>query len=254
MRKRLLAVFGGGAQMLTANGPWAPTPDFEIWPIGPGKGRSLVRLPFDDDNPDSVLAMGERILEAGVIYHNLYHPDSVAIAYGDNSPSLLAAGHPSENQVMSNLFQRDVISANLERFDPAEWNSQGKLSGTYHEAANLLRLVRRDSFSEMIILRREAHLRATVFTMIRLNEPEFADLKERVLIGNLIIREETVESILLRVHPQKFGLAIARIRDSKSYQRTLLREGNALMNFGKGATQIVQQPTLQPASVGIQGR
>jgi len=131
--------------------------------------------------------------------------------------------------------------------DPAEWKSERKLSGTYNEAANLLRLVRRDMFDEMVIVRREVHLRPIIFTMMRLNEPEFADLKDKVSAGELHIQERTVESILWNANSGEYHERINSIHRSRSYQRSLLREGNALMNFGEGITQIIQKSQEQTA-------
>jgi hypothetical protein len=228
--------------MDSPGGVWVPTPDFEIWPLGKGKGRSLVVQPFDDNNPESVIAMGDLTLRAAVICCLTYNPYSVAIAYGDSSPSLQVEGHPSENQVMSSLLAERVPRVYIEAFNSEEWGGDGKLSGTYNEAANLLRLVRRGGFDEIFIVRRQVHLRAIVFTTIRLNEPEFADLKEKVLAGTLRIQETTVEQLLLNSGNMRYEERIEKILNSHSYQRSLLREGNALMNFGKGTTQIVQKP------------
>lgn len=251
MSKTLLAIFGGGCQMVAPGGKWAPTPDLEIWPLGENGGRSLVMQPIDDENPDSVVAMGELILQAGVVEYRKIRPAAVAISYGDNSPSLALPGQPSENEVMSNLFQQAIPSAKIERFCPDEWHSKGELSGTYHEAANFLRLVRRDAFDELFIVRREVHLRASAFTLIRLNEPEFADLKERVLAGNVSIHEETVESILWNASGGMLQYRLRTIHHSRSFQRSLLREGNALMNFGKGVTQVVQRPNIEQLSTAV---
>lgn len=239
MGKRLLAVFGAGCQMLTINGPWAPSGDFERWPLGKNGGRSIVReASVDDEDPNAVIGLGELTLEAALIHYPRVRPDAVAIAYGDSSPSLQLAGHPSESEVMSSLFQQRLPGVKLEVWDPIAWNSNGKLSGTYNEAANLLRLMKRDGFDEMCLLHREAHLRAATLTMMRLQEPEFADLAAKIRT----IQMATVEEVVLR-DVKKYGSRIKNIRESKAYRRFLLREGSWWYNFTtKGVSQIVQKP------------
>jgi len=241
MAKRLLAVFGAGCDM--KDGIWIPGGDFEIWPLGPNGGRSIVRQDSVDDNdPNAVIGMGELTLEAAVAIYPHVNPDSVAIAYGDSSPSLKLDGHPSENEVMSEYFEERHPKARLEIFDPVEWKSGGSASGTYHEVANLLRLMQRDAIDEVFIVHRKVHLRAMELTTLRLQEPEFQDLAKRIRI-----QSGSVESILTKSDPDKFWKRIWNIEDSKAYTRSLLREGNWLYNFiKKGSTQVVQKPVEQP--------
>jgi len=245
MSKKLLAAFGGGCQM--QNGAWVPTPAFEIWPLGKDKGRSLTVQPEDDDDPNSVIAMGRQILEATILLDHVHNFTKVAIAYGDSSPSLKLAGHPSENQVMSDLFDQDTATEKTEIFNPNDWGGGNEFSGTYNEARNLLRLVQRDGFDEVHVLCRGAHLRAMVCIMVHLNEDEFADLKDKILSGELRIVPHTVEDVL-SVRPSNLEI-LQKIRNSKSYQRFLLREGNWIMNWQrKGGTQLIQAPQTATAS------
>jgi hypothetical protein len=231
MARKLLAIFGGGIHMV--NGVLGPTSDFEIWPIGK---RSLTRQPFNDDDPNSVCAMSELLLEAGVTYYREVKPDAVAIAYGESIPQ-------GENAIMSRLFQERVPEAHIEIFDRADWEAEGRnFSGTYDEAANLLRLFRRDGFDELLILARGFHARAHAFTAIRLRDPEFADLK-----GRISIIPTTVEDVLLQHRPGEFDERIATIRNSRSLVRSLLRECNALMNFNKGITSTTPKPLAEIA-------
>lgn len=223
-------------------GTWLPTPDFEIWPLGKGKQRSPVRQPFDDFNPDSVCAMGELLLEAALAYYPIVNPDLIAMAYGDSSPSFQIMGVPSENEVMNRCFRERFPKAPLAEWDPIKEDSDGKLSGTYNEAANLLRLYRDGGFDELFIVARGFHARAHAFTAIRLREPAFEDLN-----GRKFITPMTVEDVLLEHRPGKFDERIAIIRNSRSIVRSLMRECNALMNFNKGATQIIQKPVAVTA-------
>lgn len=233
MPNELLAILGRGVQMLDPKADptdvmsYASTEDLEICKRD-SKNQRLshrrVRIPADDDHPDSIIGGGELNLLAGRQLICDLNPSYVVCAYGHRSDYLKPDG-PSESEVMSRWLN--------ERFSfPSEvriWSRNRELStssNTAQEFINILDLAVDLKCLKVVITTVGVHIpRAAVFLAhaIAQGGAKYNELSPPVLLRS--------EEVLLAADPKKWGPRVKQLRESKSFARNWEREASGMRDW-----------------------
>ena len=223
----LLAVLGRGVQMLDPDADptdvksYAPTEDLEVCKRDPKTQRLShlrVRVPADDDHPDSIIGGGELNLLAGEALIRDARPDYVVCAYGHRAGYLKPDG-PSESEVMSRWLKERSLS-----YGPVVevWERNRELSGpsnTAQEFINILDLAVGRDCGKVIIVTVGVHVpRAAVFLnqAIARKIENYGELSPPVLLRS--------EEVLLAADPEQWGPRVKALRESNSFAENWERE------------------------------
>ena len=223
----LLAVLGRGVQMLDPDADptdvksYAPTEDLEVCKRDPKTQRLShvrIRVPANDNHPDSIIGGGELNLLAGEALIRDARPDYVVCAYGHRAGYLKPDG-PSESEVMSRWLKERSLS-----YGPVVevWERNRELSGpsnTAQEFINILDLAVGRDCGKVIIVTVGVHVpRAAVF----LNEAiAMGGVKYNKLSPPVLLRSE---AYLLEANSYKWGPRVEALWKSKSFARNWERE------------------------------
>lgn len=241
-KQTLLAVLGRGMGRKAPEEPLKPTMDYDHWDITPGgKGRSLVFMGKNEEDPDCVLGGGELNLAAGLVLYEELNPEYVVFAYGKNSPSFEEAGYPTESHVVSTIFRKMVKKrtggiAPVIVFNADFWQAHGKEtgSGTFNELRNIFLLANLFELDEVIIVSIHVHMTRALGMLARqLQDPEFSGLRKKV-------RYETSEAVLLRADTEKYAERLLDLFGSQAWVRNSGREFAGLQAMYRGFTQTTQ--------------
>ena len=227
MSKLLVAVLGRGIQMRDPHADptkvesYVPTGDTEICRRDPETNRLShlrVRVPADDDHPDSIIGGGELNLLAGETLIENAMPECVVCAYGARSDYLKPDG-PSESEVMSRRLSERTF-----HYRPVveTWERNRELLGpsnTAQEFINILDLAVERNCEKVIIVTVGVHVpRAAVF----LNEAiAMGGVKYNKLSPPVLLRSE---AYLLEANSYKWGPRVEALWKSKSFARNWERE------------------------------
>ena len=234
MPNKLLAILGRGVQILdpradpTDVASYAPTEDLEICKRDPKNQRLShlrVRIPANDDHPDSIIGGGELNLLAGrqLIYEQ--KPHYVVCAYGHRAGYLKPDG-PSESEVMSRWLGEQF---HFPSFDIRIWNrnrERSTSSNTAQEFISILDLAVELRCTRIVIVTVGVHVpRAAVFLgrAIAQGGTKYGELSPPVLLRS--------EEVLLAADPDKWGPRVKQLREAKSFARNWEREAIGMRDW-----------------------
>ena len=233
MPSKLLAILGRGVQILDPKADptdvtsYAPTEDLEICKRDPENQRLShlrVRIPADDDHPDSIIGGGELNLLAGLVLIRDLHFNYAVCAYGHRSGYLKPDG-PSESEVMSRWLDEQFSFPSEIRI----WSRNRELStpsNTAQEFINILDLAVDLKCTGVVITTIGVHVpRAAVFLghAIAQGGTKYGELSPPVLLRS--------EEVLLAADPEKWGSRVKQLRESKSFARNWEREAIGMRDW-----------------------
>lgn len=234
----LLAVLGRGIQHPPAgSADWDLTQDLEVCDE---KGAHFaVRVPENDDDPNSIVGGGELNMIAGATLCHALNPTLLVCGYGARSKYLNQIGAPSESKVM-----RDKLVAELERRNVAvpmtevydEEKMGAEESSTNRELYNIFTLAAERNIEHVAIVTVAVHLPRTALMAERhlLQEPKFK---------NIVLQCYASELVLEKYAPGQYSDRVKRMFSSKSYIRNLEREIRGINDLFAGKYKSVASTT-----------
>ncbi len=234
----LLAMLGRGIQHPSANtDEWVLTPDVEV--CDEKGAHLLVRVPENDNDPNSIIGGGELNMLAGVTLVQELNPSLVVCAYGARSKYLNQIGAPSESKVMSDKLTAELTRKNVS-VPPVEIYDEAKLgadeSGTNRELYNIFSLAVERNITNVAIVTVAVHLaRATLMAQRHL--AEVSQFK------NITLQCYSSETTLLKSAPEEYSERVDHVFASQSYIRNFEREIKGMDDFLAGKYKSVASTT-----------
>ncbi len=219
--RTLLAVLGRGTQQLCEGGSWEPTEDLEV--CDENFAHLPVRVPEDDNHPNSIIGGGKLNILAGAELFKQLHPAMAVFAYGFRSKYLAERKFPSESQVMTEAFEKlfgeDDSWPVTAPFHEHSW-PEVKASGTLQELHNIFTAAKEWETPNIAVVTVAVHVPRTAL-MIKHHKADntFASLRIELVAS---------EYVLLRADPEKYGGRVNHIFGSQSYIRNFEREINGI--------------------------
>lgn len=248
-REAIAVVFlGRGISMLKPGGYWGLTEDIEV--CDEQFAHLPVRVPENDDHPNSIIGGGELNLLAGLelekrfMAEGKFNPQLALHAYGFRSKYLKSIDAPSESKVMSEKYC-DIGGhpGIVQVFNENVWQNVADMpSNTNQEIDNVFIEAFHRDIRHVAIVTVAVHCwRANLMAQRHLSNPE------KIYGGKIKLQFYASENVLLEANPAKYDERCRALLGSKSFQRNLILEQRGVNALLSGTYQSVQS-TSAPAA------
>ena len=247
-RGAIAVVFlGRGISMVKPGGHWGLTGDIEV--CDEKFAHLPVRMPEDDNHPNSIVGGGELNLLAGLEREKKLRPEGefdprLALhAYCFRSKYLKSIDGPSESLVMSDKYcDLGGHPGIVQVFNEDKWQSVADLpSNTNQEIDNVFTEALRRGIRNVAIVTVAVHAwRANLMAQRHLSN------QEKPYHGAVTLQFYASENVLMEADPAKYGERCRAILGSKSFQRNLVLEQRGVNALLSGTYRSVQSATPAP--------
>ncbi len=243
--RTLLAILGRGIQKTASDGLWDLTEDIEV--CDERFAHLPIRVPQDDDHPNSIVGGGHLNLLAGLKLAEKLDPTIIVCAYGYRSEYLKSIDAPSESMIMSIKFiDLNFMTGRATRkvcaFDEEAWTHLAdRPSNTNQEIDNIFRQALFAGIYNVAIVAVGVHTwRSNLMAQLHLSSgmPHYNQINLQFYAS---------ENVLLEADPEKYGERCRALTGSKSYQRNFQKEQDGVNALLSGKYNSIQSASTSKA-------